>query len=89
MKAYDFSDQALGLLQCYLCNRFQRRINDSFSSWNVVIIRAPQGSILGSFLFNIFWNDIFLFTQNVNYETMPMRSLSVNQEKICTKLKTI
>ena len=48
LKAYGFSNQALSLLQSYLCNRFQRSIiNASFSSWNMVITRVPQGSILG------------------------------------------
>ena len=62
LKAYGFSNQALSLLQSYLCNRFQRSIiNGSFSSWNAVITGVPQGSILRPLVFNIFLNDIFLF----------------------------
>ena len=62
LKTYGFSNQALRLLQSYLCNRFQRSIiSGSFSSWNEVIIGVPQGSILGPLLFNIFSNNIFLF----------------------------
>ena len=80
LKVYGFSNQALNLLQSYLFNRFQRSIiNGSFSSWNEVITGVFQGSILGLLLFNIFLNDIFLF----------MTILSINQEKMCRKLKTI
>ena len=62
LKAHGFSNQALSLLQSYLCNRFQRSIiNGSFSSWNKAITGVPQGSVLGLLLFNIFLNDIFLF----------------------------
>ena len=62
IKGYGFSNQALSLLQSYLCNRFQRRIiNGSFSSRNEVITGVPQGSILGPLLFYIFLNDNFLF----------------------------
>ena len=60
LKPYGFSNQALSLLQSYLCNRFQRSIiNDSFRSWNELITEVPQGSILGPLLFNIFLNNIF------------------------------
>ena len=62
LKVYGFSNQALRLLQSYLCNRFQRSIiNGSFSSWNEVITEVLQGSVLGPLLFNIFLNDVFLF----------------------------
>ena len=69
LKTYGFSNQALSLLQSYLCNRFQRSIiNDLFSSWNEVIIGVPQGLILGPLLFNIFLNEIiFCLSRNVNY----------------------
>ena len=61
-KIYGFSNQALSLLQSYLCSRFQKSlINGSFFSLNEVVTEAPQGSILGPFLFNIFLNDNFLF----------------------------
>ena len=62
LKAYGISDQALSLLQSYLSNGFQRSIvKVSVSSWNKVMTRIPQGSILGPLLYNILLRDIFLF----------------------------
>ena len=70
LKVYGFFNQALSLLQSYLCNRFQRSIiNDSFSSWNEVITGVPQGSILDPLLFNIILhtgtNDLFHCNRSV------------------------
>ena len=46
----------------YLKNRSHRvNINNSFSTWEEIIAGAPQGSILGLLLFNIFINHIFYF----------------------------
>ena len=72
LKAHGFSNQALSLLQRYLCNRFQRSIiNVSFSNWDEVITGAYAGSILGPLLFNIF----FCLSRNVNYVTIPKTTL--------------
>ena len=61
LKAYGFPDQALSLLQSYLCNTIQRSIiNGFFSNLSDIVTGVPQGSILGPLLYNIFLNYIFL-----------------------------
>ena len=91
LKAYGFSNQALSFLQSYLCNRCNkwRIINGSFSSWNEVITGVHQSSNLGHCSLTYSWMIFFFLSRNVNYVTMPMATLSLNQEKICRKLKTI
>ena len=62
LDAYGFKNDALYLIFKYLNNGKQRvKINSSFSSFQNIISGVPQGSLLGSLLFNIFLTDIFLF----------------------------
>ena len=65
LEAYGLDKTSLQLLRDYLSNRKQRtrigsRYSD-FSDWEDIICRTPQGSILGSLLFNIFVSFIKLF----------------------------
>ena len=65
LNAYGFSFNAIKFVQSYLLERFQRvNINNNFSEWCKILPGVPQGSILGSLLFNIFINDIFYFIQD-------------------------
>ena len=40
-------------------------VNDSFVLWKDIIAGVPEGLILGPFLFNIFFNNIFFFVDTV------------------------
>ena len=64
LEAYGLGSNAVSFMRSYLANKRQRcKIYNSFSEWAKISSGAPQGSILGLLLFNIFVNDIFLFLQ--------------------------
>ena len=48
----------------YLSNRYKRiNINKNFGWWSQIIFEIPQGSTLGSPLFNIYVSDLFCMTK--------------------------
>ena len=50
-----------------LTSRKQRtKLSSSYSDWYDIVRVVPQGSILGSSFFNLFINDLFLFTERTN-----------------------
>ena len=60
LSAHGLKSDALQLIRRYLTNRKQRvKINSSYSTWEQIKIGAPQGSVLGPLLCNIFINDSF------------------------------
>ena len=64
LKAYGVDSNSVTFMKSYLTNRLQRcKINNSYSEWGKVLNGVPQGSVLGSLLFNIFLSDIFLSLQ--------------------------
>ena len=61
---YVLHNNSLTCMRGYFTNRLQRcKINNSFNEWEKVLPGIPKGAVLGSLLFNIFINDIFLFLQ--------------------------
>ena len=67
LNAYGFSLSAARLIHDYLLNRKQRtRTNNSYRTWMEIVFGVPQGSILGSLLFNIFIADLFFIVNSMN-----------------------
>ena len=65
LTAYGFDYNSLQLLRSYLSNRKQRtKITDAYSKYCEILFGVPQGSILGSLLFNIYTCDIFYDTND-------------------------
>ena len=66
LDAFGSDTKSAKLIQQYLSNRKQRvKVGTVYSSWKYIFYRIPQGSILGSLIFNIFLFDLFYFREGV------------------------
>ena len=64
LEVYGFSYEALKVMYNYLADRKHRaKVNDSFSDFIDLLMSVPQGSILGTLLFNIHLCDLFFFVE--------------------------
>ena len=62
LHAYGLDENALVLIYSYLKKRKQSvRINNTYSSFQTILLGVPQGSGLGPIFFNFYINDLFLF----------------------------
>ena len=68
LNAYGFDRNALKLIYDYLSDRLQKtKVGSSFSAYLDIIYRVPQGSILGSLLFNIDLCDLYFQDHNSDF----------------------
>ena len=67
--AYGLSFPVLKLMEDCLQNCKQRtKVGTTYNNWQDILAGVPQGSILGTILFNIFFSELFLDQWN-NYFT--------------------
>ena len=66
-EAYGIDKNRLNLIHSYLTNCKQRtKISSSYSDWYDLVKSVLQSSITDQLLFNLFINDLFLFSERTN-----------------------
>ena len=82
-KLHAFGINEVSLNFSYLKNKKQRvTLNISYSEWIEILFGMPQGSILGSLLFDIFLCDSLLFLHDI-----PIENYANDNISHCTGLK--
>ena len=86
LDAYGFNRDTVAYIYSYLKNKKQYvRINGTQSYLGDIISGVPQGSILGTILFNLFFNDLFYFIllatahNFVDGNTLPCYSKTIQE----------
>ena len=92
LEAYGFQADALNLVYDYLSNRKQRvKIKETFSCSKDIRYGVPQGSILGSLLFNIHLCDLFYFLEDLDIASYAdyttIYTVKENKESIINTLE--
>ena len=76
LSAYGFDLNSCELMKSYIMHRQQRvKIGETLSNWVYNIKGGPQGSILGTLLFNIFINDFLFLKLNSNIYNYAVQTM--------------
>lgn len=82
LECYGLKNNALKLIESYLCNRKQRvKVNDEISDYLVIKSGVPQGSVLGPLLFVVYVNDIENIKLNGNISLYADDTSIFNKDK--------